>query len=45
MFHRGKRRCLGIDDIEINETPTKKFFRVIIDAKLNWASYITYVKT
>ena len=49
VFHRGKRKCLGniglyIDGIEIKETPTMKYLGVIIDAKLNWVSHITYVK-
>ena len=49
LFHRGKRICLGniglyIDDIEIKESPTMKYLGVIIDAKLNWVSHITYVK-
>ena len=49
VFHRGKRKCLGniglfIDDIEIKETPTMKYLGVIIDAKLNWVSHVTYVK-
>ena len=33
-----------IDDIDIKETPTMKYLGVIIDAKLNWVSHITYVK-
>ena len=49
VFHREKRKCLGniglfIDDIEIKKTPTMKYLGVIIDAKLNWVSHITYVK-
>ena len=28
----------------INETNTMKYLGVIIDAKLNWISHITYVK-
>ena len=41
--HRKKRKYLGniglhIDDMEIKETLSIKYFRVIIDAKLNWVS-------
>ena len=50
VFHRGRRKYLGdvelfIDNIKINETITMKCLGVIIDAKLNWTSHITYVKT
>ena len=49
VFQRGKGKCLGnirpyIDDIEIQEAPTMKYLGVIIDAKLNSVSHITYVK-
>ena len=50
VFHMGIRKCLGdielfIDNTKINETNTMKYLGVIIDAKLNWISHITYVKT
>ena len=49
VFHRGRRKCLGdielfIDNTKITETNTMKYLGVIIDAKLNWISHITYVK-
>ena len=49
VFHRGRRKCLEdielfIDNTKINETSTIKYLGVIIDAKLNWISHITYVK-
>ena len=49
VFHRCRRKCLGnielfVDNTKINETNTMKYLGVIIDAKLNWISHITYVK-
>ena len=48
-FHRDRRKYLGdielfVDNTKINETNTMKYLGVIIDAKLNWISHITYVK-
>ena len=47
--HRGRRKCLGdivlfIANTKINQTNIINYLGVI-DAKLNWISHITYVKT
>ena len=49
VFHRGRRKIhnnitLCIDDAIIEEASTIKYLIVILDNKLNWTSYIDFVK-